>query len=271
MPSFWEKWLPVILGGGAVAGQVLGTKAAVGSSDRAADLQYKSGQEQLNALLGMYGLERGDRAPARAVGLNALNTLQNWKPGGPNPMAKVDFSQFKPNTIDLPPQLSRLTTGGGNALVGNGTPTFSDLPTSGIHGRPSGVAGRAATGAGLGATIGSVVPGVGTAVGAGAGALYGGIAGLLDNNNADKDFASQGINRVSEWTWNTLMPSVRNGQIAPDDAERQFNQVFSSWENSMRNTPGFNSGVLQRSIDSQRGYFQPFFDEINRLKQTART
>ena len=148
-----------------------------------------------------------------------------------------------------------------------GSPGFSDIPTSGIHGRASGVGGRAVTGAGIGATAGSIIPGVGTAVGAAGGAIYGGLAGLFDSDNADKSFATEGINRVGPWVWNTIVPAVKAGSMTPDEAEQAVNQVLGQWQKSMENTPGFNKDVLQSSVTSQRQYLQPFFDQMNQLRQ----
>jgi hypothetical protein len=276
----WASILPYLIAGGtSAAGQIIGAKTQAGASDRAAELGYQSGQQQLNALVNMYGLERGDRAPMRAVGLNALDTLQNWKPGATNALKPVDMSKYKPNTIDLPPELRRLTTpgaGAGNALAPGasgdtgsvyGSPGFSDISTSGIHGRAAGVGGRAVTGAGIGATAGSIIPGVGTAVGAAGGAIYGGLSGLFDNDNSDQNFATEGINRVGPWVWNTVMPAVKAGSMTPDEAEQAVNQVLGQWEQSMRSTPGFNPDVLQRSVTSQRQYLQPFYDQLNQFRQ----
>jgi len=276
----WASILPYLIGGGANAvGTVIGAKTQAGASDRAAELGYQSGQQQLSSLVNMYGLERGDRAPMRAVGLNALATLQNWKPGATNALKPVDLSKYKPNQIDLPPELRRLTTpgaGAGNALAPGasgdtgsvyGSPGFSDISQRGIHGRAAGVGGRAVTGAGIGATAGSIIPGVGTAVGAAGGAIYGGLAGLFDNNNSDKDFAREGINRVGPWVWNTIVPAVKSGTMTPDEAEQAVNQVLGQWKKSMENTPGFDKDVMERSVTSQRQYLQPFYDQLNQFRQ----
>ena len=278
--DFLSKWLPLILTGASVGGSIVGSKIQAGSSDRAAELQSQSAQKQLDALLTMYGLNRNDLAPYRAAGTNALANMQTlgppsqWKPGSTaGKYTSVPFSQFKPDQVSLPPALSRLTTAGsagGNAMGGStGTPRFDDIPTAGIHSRLGGIGGNAMSGAGLGATAGSVVPGIGTAAGAAGGAMYGAISGLWDNNNSDKNFATTGINRVSDWTWNTLMPKVRSGEVTPDDAEAQFNSVWSQWESSMRGTKGFNSGVADKSVSSQKAYFKPFYDEMAALRQKA--
>jgi len=287
----WASILPYLIAGGtSAAGQIIGAKTQAGASDRAAELGYQSGQQQLNALVNMYGLERGDRAPMRAVGLNALDALQKWdfKPGANNALKPVDFSKYKPNTIDLPPELRRLTTpgaGAGNALAPGasgdtgsvyGSPGFSDISTSGIHSRLGGVASGALSGLGIGGTAGlgantaAKVLGSSlkvTPLGWAAGPAIGAVSGLFDNNNSDKNFATEGINRVGPWVWNTVMPAVKAGSMTPDEAEQAVNQVLGQWEQSMRSTPGFNQDVLQRSVTSQRQYLQPFYDQLNQLRQ----
>lgn len=272
--DFLSKWLPLILTGGSIAGSVIGAKTQAGASDRAAELEAQTAQKQLDAALMLYGTNRNDLAPYRAVGTNALAALQSFNPNDRNrTLPPVDFNKFKPDQISLPGGLARLGSPGlgGNALVGGGgggPVNFSDIPTSGISG--GNALGRIAGGAAAGAGLGSVLPVFGTAAGAAGGALVGGLRSLFDNNNADKNFATTGINRVSDWTWNSLMPAVRSGQITPDEAEAQFNNVWGQWEQSMRGTPNFNTGVLDRSIASQKQYFQPFFTELNQLRTTSR-
>ena len=279
--DFLSKWLPLILTGAGIGGSIAGAKIQAGSSDRATELQSQSAQKQLDALLTMYGLNRNDLAPYRAAGTNALANMQTlgppsqWKPGSTaGKYTSVPFSTFKPNQVSLPPALSRLTTAGsagGNAMMGGpgGTPRFDDISTKGINSRAgilknglTGAASGAATGAQFGGPIGALVGGVA------GGAISGFGGGLFDNNNSDKNFATTGINRVSDWTWNTLMPKVRSGEVTPDDAETQFNSVWSQWESSMRGTKGFNSGVADKSIASQKAYFQPFYSELNQIRST---
>lgn len=270
----WGRMLPELIGAGASAGgQIAGAKIAAGGYEKAGQLQAQSAQQQLNALLGMYGLARGERAPHRAVGVSALNTLQNWKPGGQNAFAPVDLSKFRPNQVDLPPQLSGMMTGGANAFSPGGG-GFSDISTKGIQSRGSRIAGGALTGAGLGMTgagLGNAFVGGLTKFSmpwmAAAGAGIGAIKGAFDNNNPDKNFATEGINRVGPWVWNTVMPAVKSGQMTPEEAEQAVNQTLGQWEQSMRQVPGFNEGVLARSVASQRQYLQPFFDQINQFRQ----
>jgi len=287
----WASILPYLIGGGANAvGTVLGAKTQAGASDRAADLQYQANQQGMSSLVNMYGLERGDRAPMRAVGLNALDAVQKWdfKPGANNALKPVDFSKYKPNQIDLPPELRRLTTpgaGAGNALAPGasgdtgsvyGSPGFSDISTKGIHSRLGGVASGALGGLGFGLTAGAGANALSGALGSAlkvtpigwaAGPAIGAVKGLFDNNNSDKDFATEGINRVAPWVWNTIVPAVKSGSMTPDEAEQAVNQTLSQWEQSMRSTPGFNQDVLQRSVTSQRQYLEPFFTQMNQLRQ----
>jgi hypothetical protein len=227
----------------------------------------------------MYQTQRNDLAPYRAAGTNALANIQGWKPNDPNRhLSKVDFSTFKPPPMS--PALSKLSSTGGNAFSPEAPPpSFGDISTKGIHSRASGVLGGALGGFGAGmagkAGLNAFAsPALGAALGPatlGAAPAIGAIAGLFDNNNSDKDFATTGIQRVSDWTWKNLMPAVRSGQISPDDAENQFNNVWSQWEASMRNTPNFNSGVADRSVASQKQYFQPFFDQLNQIRQSQPT
>lgn len=273
MPIDWERILPTLIGAGAqLGGNIYGAKTQAGSIDKAAQIGAQTAQQQLNATLAMYGLQRGDRAPLRAVGVNALNTLQNWKPGQQNALSPTNLSQFKPNQVDLPPQLSSMTTGGaGNAFS---PPSFGDISTQGIHSRLGGVASGALGGLGFGgaAKLGAnafLSPAKAAALGPislAAGPAIGAIKGLFDNNNSDKSFATTGIERVGPWVWNSILPAVKSGQMSPDQAEQAVNQTLQQWEASMRNTPNFNQDVLQRSVTSQRQYLQPFFDEMNRLK-----
>ncbi len=276
--DFLSRWLPLILTGGSVAGSVVGSKVAAGASDRASEIGAQTAQKQLDAMLGMYGQNRADLAPYRAAGVNALANIQNWKPNDPNrKTSSVDFSKFQTpggggygGGSDLPPSLARLTTGGGNALAG---PTFGDIPTQGIHSRLGGVAKNALSGFGIGSTaagVGKAVLGSAlkvTPLGWAAGPAIGAVSGLFDNNNSDKNFATEGINRVGPWAWNTLMPAAQRGEITPDQAEQQLNESLRQWEESMRNTPNFNKDVLAKSVTSQRQYLAPFFDQLNQLRQ----
>lgn len=282
MGSFVNTWLPLILSGGGAIGSAVGAKVQAGASDRAAEIGAQTAQKQLDAMLGMYGQNRADLAPYRAAGVNALANIQNWKPNDPNrKLGRVDFSKFQTPAggygggSDLPPSLARLTTGGGNALAG---PTFNDISTQGIHSRLGGVATNALAGAGIGGIGGGVAGKLlgasggtlgkfGGPLGMAAGAGIGAIGGLFDNNNSDKNFATEGINRVGPWAWNTLMPAAQRGEITPDQAEQQLNESLRQWEASMRNTPNFNKDVLAKSVTSQRQYLAPFFDQLNQLRQ----
>lgn len=227
----WLAILPALIGAGSsAAGQIIGGAIAGNASKDAAQLGYQTGQNQLNALVNMYGLERGDRAPIRAVGLSALDTLQHWKPGGDNALKPVDLSQYKPNTIDLPPALGALTKPGTNPFS---PPDYAGTSTAGVNSF--------------------------------ANKFH--LPSFFGGNNPDKNFASNTVNQLSNWTWNTLMPAVKSGQVTPDQALQSFNQAWSTWENTLRSTPGMDSGVIERSISSQRQYFQPFFTEIDKLRQ----
>lgn len=272
----WAKWLPLIIGGvGTGAGVVGGIKQA-NAAGRAVEYNAQAAKDALALMGGMFALEYGNKAPYRALGtaaipqFAAMSGLKGFTPPlTPDqgaPMSPSLAAIFKSANIPL-------ASFGGGGLGGAMAlqPDFSDISTKGINSRLGQMAGRAVGGAGLGATAGSIVPGVGTAIGAAGGALYGGLSGLFDNNNADKNFASTGINRVSDWTWNTLMPAVKSGQISPQDAENAFNDVWGKWESSMKQVPNFNQDVYNRSVATQRQYFNPFFEEINRLKQPAST
>lgn len=274
--DFLSKYLPLILTGGSIAGNVIGSKVQAGAIDKSAELQAQSAQKQLDALLGMYQTQRNDLAPYRAAGTNALANIQGWKPNDPNRhLSKVDFSTFKPPPMS--PALSKLSSTGGNAFSPEAPPpSFGDISTKGIHSRGqgalsgalggfgAGLAGKTAlnafAGPALSAALGPATLGIAPAVGAIKGALF-------DNDNADSSFATKGIQRVSDWTWKSLVPAVKAGQISPDDAQAQFENVWSQWQDSMKNTPGFNKDVLNQSITSQRQYFQPFFTTLDEIRR----
>jgi len=308
--SSLASWLvPLIVGGAGVAGGIYAANKQVGGLDKASDLQAKAAQDSLSAILQMWGIQRNDLAPYRAVGLAALKNLQNWNPHDMQRtnMSLADLSKFSADKVTLPPGLAALAPGsgstwggsssGGAAAPGGATgapgspsgglpgapmtgPDFSDISTSGIHSRLGGVVGGALAGLGVGAGV----KGVGGALLSGAkgallgpamvaGPAIGAIKGLFDNNNSDKDWASTSINRVSDWTWNTLVPAMKSGQISADDGLNAFNTVWGKWETQMTDPksgiPNFNQDVAQRSIASQKQYFQPFFTLANQLKQAV--
>lgn len=269
----WAKWLPIIIGGAETGAGIIGGIRQTNAANRAQEYNAQAAKDALALMGGMFGLEYGAKAPYRAAGTMALPALLSKSgltgqlpltPDQGAPMSPSLAAVFKSANIPLP---AGTTAAGSLGAAMEMQPEFGDISTKGINSRLGQMGSRALSGAGLGATVGNIVPGVGTLVGGAAGALYGGLSGLFDNNNADKDFASTGINRVSDWTWNTLMPAVKAGQISPQDAENAFNDVWGKWESSMKNVPNFNQGVYDRSVATQRQYFQPFFNEINRLKQ----
>ena len=281
----WGVWGPLILGGAGVGAQIYGAKSQAGAMDKATEANAEAAKRAISLLAGQWALNYGNQAPYRALGTSAMQNLSRF------PAFKgIDFSAF-PKTPDqgapTSPALADVfrsagipVPGGGGAPGGlaaalEGQPQFGDISTKGIQSRGSRILGSALGGAGIGmgakALGGALMSPALSAATLGmapvAGAAIGAIRGAFDNNNPDKNFASEGINRVSDWTWNTLMPAVKSGQISPQDAENAFNDVWGKWETSMIQTPGFNKDVAAKSIASQRQYFQPFYDEINRLKQ----
>lgn len=279
----WAKWLPIIISGAGTGAKIVGGIKEGQATNKAIEYNAQAAKDALALMAGMFGLEYGNKAPYRAAGTLALPKLLGMSglsgaglPKTPDqgaPMSPSLAAVFKSANIPLP---AGTTTAGslGDAMAMQ--PQFGDISTQGIHSRLGGVASGALTGLGIGGAakgIGGALlsPAKGALLGPAmvAGPAIGAIAGLFDNNNSDKNFASTGINRVSDWTWNTLMPAVKAGQISPQDAESAFNDVWGKWESSMRNVPNFNQGVYDRSVASQRQYFTPFFDELSRLKQTS--
>lgn len=283
----WKKWLPLIFGGGTAAAGVLGTRAQTGALNKAQETQKESTERALKLLAGMWALQYGNMAPYRAAGTAALPQLLKMSKVDPGivmpPSAGAQAPAGAPSGdaslaavlrsagIDIP----GLGGSGGLQTALSTAPQFTDIPFKGdasLGGRLMGGVGTGASLAGLagkvglGTKIGAFGGPLGLAIGAGAGAGIGALSKLFDNNNADKDFASAGINRVSDWTWNTLMPAIKRGEISPDEGQQAFERVFGTWETSMRNQPGFDKGVAEKSVQSQRGYFAPFFEQINALK-----
>ena len=285
----WGEWLKVIIPTAASAGAGLyGASKQAGAMDKATEANAEAAKRAISLLAGQWALNYGNQAPFRWLGTSAMPNLSRF------PAFKgIDFSQM-PKTPDqgapTSPALADVfrsagipVPGGGGAPGGlegalAGQPQFGDISTKGIQSRGS----RILQGALGGGTGGASAAGIGNLASKGllggalrfstpwmaaGGAALGAIRGAFDNNNPDKDFATEGINRVSPWVWNTLMPAVKSGQVSPQDAENALNDVLGKWESSMANTPGFNKDVLQRSVTSQRGYLQPFYDEMNRLKQ----
>lgn len=290
MPIDWGTWGPLILGGASVGANLYGAAKQAGAMDKATEANAEAAKRAISLLAGQWALNYGNQAPYRALGTSAMQNLSRF------PAFKgIDFSQF-PKTPDqgapTSPALADVfrsagipVPGGGGAPGGlegalAGQPQFGDISTKGIQSRGSRIL-QGALGGGFG---GSTVAGAGNLASkallggalrfstpwmAAGGAALGAIRGAFDNNNPDKDFASTGINRVSDWTWNTLMPAVKSGQISPQDAENAFNDVWGKWETSMAKTPGFNKDVAASSSATQRQYFQPFFSELSRLKQPS--
>lgn len=276
----WDKWLRLIFGGASTAAGIVGGVKQAGAIDKATEYNAQAAKDALALMAGMFALEYGNKAPYRAAGTAALPKLMAMSgldgstlPKTPDqgaPMAKSLADVFRSANIPLP------SGAGGPGLAGalSGQPGFDDISTKGINSRMGQVLGGVTGGVGGGAAAKGLMgafmgPAAGATLGMAplAGAAIGGLKGLFDNNNSDKNFASEGINRVSDWTWKTLMPAVKAGQVSPQDAEAAFNEVWGKWENSMKGVPNFNQGVYDRSVASQRQYFQPFFDQINQLKQ----
>ena len=283
----WATWGPLILGGAGVGAQIYGAKSQAGAMDKATEANAEAAKRAISLLAGQWALNYGNQAPYRALGTSAMQNLSRF------PAFKgIDFSAF-PKTPDqgapTSPALADVfrsagipVPGGGGAPGGlegalAGQPQFGDISTKGIQSRGSRILSGALGGAGVGGAAkflgGALMSPALSAATLGmapvAGAAIGAIKGAFDNNNPDKNFASTGINRVSDWTWNTLMPAVKSGQISPQDAEAAFNDVWGKWETSMSQTPGFNKDVAAKSVASQRQYFQPFFTELSKLKQTS--
>ena len=282
----WGEWLKVLIPAGVSAGAgIYGASKQSGAIDKATEANAEAAKRAISLLAGQWALNYGNQAPFRWLGTSVMPNLSRF------PAFKgIDFSHM-PKTPDqgapTSPALADVfrsagipVPGGGGAPGGlegalAGQPQFGDISTKGIQSRGSRILGGALGGAGIGmgakALGGALMsPALGAAtlgMAPVAGAAIGAIRGAFDNNNPDKNFATEGINRVSPWVWNTLMPAVKSGQVSPQDAENALNDVLGKWESSMANTPGFNKDVLQRSVTSQRGYLQPFYDEINRLKQ----
>ena len=279
MPIDWATWGPIITGAATAGANIYGAAKQSGAMNKATEANAEAAKRAISLLAGQWALNYGNQAPYRALGTSAMQNLSRF------PAFKgINFSQFPKTPDQGAPTSPALADGfreagipvpGGGGVPGGlqgalaGQPQFGDISTSGINSRLGGAAKGALAGAGTGAALGSVLPGFGTAVGAAGGAIIGGAKGLWDTNNPDKNFASTGINRVSDWTWKNLVPAMQSGQISPDDAEKAFNDVWSKWEGSMRSTPGFNTGVADKSIASQRQYFQPFYDEVNKLRQPS--
>ena len=281
----WATWGPIITGAAGVGANIYGASKQAGAMDKATEANAEAAKRAISLLAGQWALNYGNQAPYRALGTSAMQNLSRF------PAFKgIDFRAF-PKTPDqgapTSPALADVfrsagipVPGGGGAPGGlegalTGQPQFGDISTKGIQSRGSRILGGALGGAGIGGAakfLGGALmsPALGAAtlgMAPVAGAAIGAIKGAFDNNNPDKNFATEGINRVSPWVWNTLMPAVKSGQVSPQDAENALNDVLGKWESSMANTPGFNKDVLQRSVTSQRGYLQPFYDEMNRLKQ----
>jgi hypothetical protein len=286
MPGFdWAKWLPLIIGGAGTAAGIVGGVKQGQATDKAIEYNAQAAKDALALMAGMFALEYGNKSPYRAAGTAALPKLMGMSgldgsklpltPDQGAPMSKSLADIFRSANIPVPAGAGGSGGGGGLGAALAGQPKFDDISTKGIHSRLGGVVGGALGGFGAGSMAAGVEkaflgPALSAALGPatlGIAPAVGAIAGLFDNNNSDKDFASTGINRVSDWTWKTLMPAVKAGQISPQDAEAAFNEVWGKWEGSMRGTKSFNSGVADKSIASQRQYFQPFFDQINQFKQ----
>jgi len=241
-----------------------------------------TGQQGFNAA-------QGALAPYAQMGNNAMSQLsqhvlgskgaipqQQWQQPKLNPppmnLSVGQIPQQKPFAQTPPPPF----TGGVNALSGGtgGTgsagapdPSGSNLDTqSSVNSQ-----NRVAAG-GLGGTllagILSKIPALAPILSAipffgpimmGVGLLIG---KLWDNHNPDKTWASNAINDVAASVWGPnrdgqggLVGEVRSGKLTAQQGKAAADAMWQGWINAMQNA-GVDDSIIQRSIESQRGYWQ---------------
>ena len=190
------QWLPhLIMGGGSVAGALIGARASgkagetsAQASEAAAETQLTMSREQLAQLREIYGIDLSLNWPRHRVATESLGNL-----------ARGMGSNLPPSTFettDAPPELPGPGGPGGAPGEGAGAldpaiaghnPIRTPPPGTGPSALRTGVTG-ASTGAGMGATIGSVIPGLGTAIGAGIGALAGAVATLWGRGRREANY-----------------------------------------------------------------------------------
>ena len=222
------KWLPhIIAGGTAIAGTVIGSRAAGRASEISAEAAERNSQtqlqlsrEQIGNLREIYNLDLSLQWPRHRLASESLGRLA-YGSG-----SKLPMSAFE--TSEAPPELpgDGFNPGGGApppGVVDPLNPNTVDpiqVPPGGPPLRGGSVGSGARSGAATGAGIGSIVPGIGTAVGAGVGALAGAISGFFGGDQRLADYIVGPQNDLTErigTVGSELSSRINNGTVTEED------------------------------------------------------
>lgn len=213
-------------------------------------------------------------------GMPTVNAMPATQYAQQIPMPQMPHSQTVSAPASTPVNTSKFTnslTGNSLAGLGSGTGSYPSSSTlasqsqqnSAIRGA-EGALGGIAVGAGISALglatasipILAAIPFVGPIL-AGVGALIG---RLWNNHNPDKTWASNAVNEVSKQTWGPnldgnggIAGAVKAGQLTPEQANGAFQGLWQGWITAMKNA-GVDQSIIDRSVQSQSGYFKPALD-----------